>query len=67
MLSLNNIVKIQKHLTEIAKNSMIFGGRLSHEFAIFGKKFCIQYGEANFALAQKYAFTKKSTIFTQSL
>ena len=27
----------------------------------------IQYGEANLTLAQKYAFTKKFTIFTQSL
>ena len=26
----------------------------------------VQYGEAKVALAQKYAFTKKSTIFTQS-
>ena len=41
MLALNNIVKIQKNLTEIVKNSMIFGGRLSHEFAIFGKNFRI--------------------------
>ena len=41
MLSLNNIVKIQKNLTEIAKDSMIFAGRLSHEVAIFGKFFCI--------------------------
>ena len=28
-------------MTEIAKNSMNFGGRLSHEFEIFGKFFCI--------------------------
>ena len=41
MLSLNNIVKIQKNLTEIAKNSMIFGGRLSHEFENFAKFFGI--------------------------
>ena len=38
---LNNIVKIRKKETEIAKNSMKFGGRLSHEFAIFGNFFCI--------------------------
>ena len=36
-----NIVKIGKNMTEIAKNSMNFGGHLSHEFAIFGKFFCI--------------------------
>ena len=34
---------------------------------IYSKNATIQYGEANFAVAQKYAFTKKSTIFTQSL
>ena len=26
----------------------------------------VQYGEANLTLAQKYGFTKKFTIFTQS-
>ena len=36
---LNNIVKIRKNVTEIAKNSMNFGGRLCHEFANFGKFF----------------------------
>ena len=41
MFLLNNIVKIRKSKTEIAKNSMEFGGHLSHEFAIFGKFFCI--------------------------
>ena len=30
---------ILKNVTEIAKNSMNFGGRLSREFAIFGKFF----------------------------
>ena len=29
--------------------------------------FYVQYGEANLTLAKKYAFTKKSTILTQSL
>ena len=33
----------------------------------FQVKYVVQYGEANFAVARKYAFTKKSTIFTQSL
>ena len=33
--------KFKKNMTEIAKNSMIFGGCLSHEFPIFGKFFCI--------------------------
>ena len=28
-------------MTEIAKNSMNFGGCLSHEFAIFGNFFCM--------------------------
>ena len=41
MFVLDNIVKIRKNMTEIAKNSMNFGGRLSHEFAIFGKFFCM--------------------------
>ena len=41
MFVLDNIVKIRKNMTEIAKNSMNFGGRLSHEFEIFGKFFCI--------------------------
>ena len=41
MFLLDNIVKIRKNMTEIAKNSMNFGGRLSHEFEIFGKFFCI--------------------------
>ena len=41
MLSLNNAVKIQNNLTEIANNSMISGGHLSHEFSIFGKRFCM--------------------------
>ena len=39
MFVLDNIVKIRKNMTEIAKNSMNFGGHLSHEFAIFGKFF----------------------------
>ena len=41
VLLLNNIFKIRKYMTEIAKKNMNFGGRLSHEFAIFGKNFCI--------------------------
>ncbi len=41
MFVLDNIVKIRKNMTEIAKNSMNFGGRLRNEFAIFGKFFCI--------------------------
>ena len=41
MFVLDNIVKIRKNMTEIAKNSMNFGGRLSHEFEIFGNFFCI--------------------------
>ena len=40
-IQLEMFVKIRKNMTEIAKNSMNFGGRLSHEFAIFGKFFCI--------------------------
>ena len=32
-----------------------------------GIKTFIQYGEANLTLAKKYAYTKKSTILTQSL
>ena len=38
---LDNIFKIRKNMTEIAKNSMNFGDCLNHEFAIFGKFFCI--------------------------
>ena len=34
---------------------------------VFCKLITVQYGEANFAVGQKYAFTKKSTIFTQSI
>ena len=46
MFVLDNIVKIRKNMTEIAKNSMNFGRHLSHEFAIFGKFFCIDLQNA---------------------
>ena len=41
VFSINKIVKIQKNITENAENSMNLGGCQSHEFAIFGKFFCI--------------------------
>ena len=37
----NNIVKIRKKYVKIAQNGMKLRGRLSHEFAIFDKKICI--------------------------
>ena len=40
-IQLEMFVKIRQKISEIAKNNMNFGGRLSHEFAIFGKNFCI--------------------------